>query len=708
MPLALGRVLISRRSPRIVLAAFGLIAANTACGAPVPDEELAQAYGDTTMVRIATGSLQPLRRAPAMATVITTRDIIAMGATGLDQVLESVPGLHVAVKSGGYATNYVMRGAFTAPTSPQVLLMWNGVPMTSVYTGDKGAQWTDLPLENVARIEIIRGPGSALYGADAFAGVINIITKGPAELRGTEMGLRAASFRGWDVWLQHGGALGPVQLAGYLRAGDTQGQRELIAADAATRLDDLFGTRASRAPGPVNTMHRDIDAGLDLAWGQWRLRSGLQWRPEIGTGAGINSALDPDSYVLSKRSTTELAWADNGLGSDWGAGASLSHSYYTEQTPRGIVLFPAGTRIGANVFAQGMIGGPNRWERQLHASAFASYSGWRRHALRLGLGFDRLELYASTTYKNFLLNAAGVPMPTGPVIDYSEIQSHIPTVSRHNRYVYVQDEWQFAADWALTAGLRHDRYSDFGGATNPRLALVWELAYNLTAKLLYGEAFRAPSFNEQFSTNPVTTGNLRLRPERMRSHELALDWQARTNLQLRLNLFKHELSELIGVVPNPAPAPGATYQNLGRQRGQGFELEAVWDARRDLRLAAQLSQQRTIDAATRLDAGYAPHRHVFARADWSLNGDWQLGGLFNAVMDRRRAPGDARPPIADYRTVDLNLRRRLETRGLTLTASVRNLFNAAAREPSLAGGTLPNDLPLARRSWFVEARYQFQ
>jgi len=684
------------------------MAATVACAAPAQDEELAQAYGDATTVSIATGSRQPLRRAPAVATVITAQDITAMGATGLDQVLESVPGLHVAVKTGGYATIYAMRGAYSAPTSPQVLLMWNGVPMTSVYTGDKGAQWTDLPLENVARIEIIRGPGSALYGADAFAGVINVITKGPAELRGTEMGLRAASFRGWDAWLLHGGTLGPMQLAGYLRAGETQGQRELIEADAATRLDRLFGTRASRAPGPVNTMHRDIDAGLDLAWGPWRLRSGLQWRPEIGTGAGINSALDPDSHVVSKRSTTELAWADAALGPEWGAGLSLSHSYYTEQTPLGLMLFPPGQRIGANLFPQGMVGGPHRWERQFHASAFASYTGWRRHTVRLGLGADKLELYASRTYKNFLLNAAGVPIPTGPVIDYSEIQPHIPTASRRNHFVYVQDEWQFADDWALTAGLRHDRYSDFGGTTNPRLALVWDVAYNLTAKLLYGEAFRAPSFNEQFSTNPVTTGNLGLRPERMRSRELALDWQARPNLQLRLNLFKHELSELIGVVPNPAPASGATYQNLGRQRGQGLELEAVWDARRDLRLVAQLSQQRTVDAATGLDAGHAPRRHAFARADWSLNGDWQLGALFNAVMDRRRAPGDARPPIADYRTVDLNLRRRLETRGLTLAASVRNLFNAAAREPSLAGGTLPDDLPLARRSWWVEARYQFQ
>jgi hypothetical protein len=72
---------------------------------------------------------------------------------------------------------YVMRGIYSNPTNPQILMLQNGVPMTTLYSGDKGNAWGGLALENIARIEIIRGPGSALYGADAFTGVINIITK---------------------------------------------------------------------------------------------------------------------------------------------------------------------------------------------------------------------------------------------------------------------------------------------------------------------------------------------------------------------------------------------------------------------------------------------------------------------------------------------------------------------------------------------------
>ena len=63
---------------------------------------------------------------------------------------------------------------------------------------------------------------------------------------------------------------------------------------------------------------------------------------------------------------------------------------------------------------------------------------------------------------------------------------------RNVSYTFVQDEWSFAKDWALTAGVRHDRYSDFGGTTNPRLALVWDAAYNIVVKAMHGTAFRAP------------------------------------------------------------------------------------------------------------------------------------------------------------------------------------------------------------------------
>ena len=177
----------------------------TAAAANVAEDEadLAAIYGDKDSISLVTGSKQPLRRAPAVATVITADDIAASGATDLDEVLETVPGLHVSRSTIVNQPIYVMRGIYSNPTNPQILLLQNGVPMTSLYSGDKGNVWGGLPLENLARIEIIRGPGSALYGADAYAGVINLITKTAAEVHGTELGARAGSFNSQDAWVQH-------------------------------------------------------------------------------------------------------------------------------------------------------------------------------------------------------------------------------------------------------------------------------------------------------------------------------------------------------------------------------------------------------------------------------------------------------------------------------------------------------------------------
>jgi outer membrane cobalamin receptor len=685
---------------------ISMLAAARAAAEPI-DEDLAMAYGDKATVSIATGSAQPLRRAPAVATVITAQDIAAMGATDLDDALASVPGLHVGYGPILYTPLYGIRGLLSQPLNVQVLLMLNGQPMKTAYTGDKGNTWAGLPLENVARIEVIRGPGSALHGADAFAGVINIVTKGPADLRGSEAGLRGGAFRSRDAWLQHGGRLGPLALAAYLRVGTTDGHGATIAADGATRLDGLFGTRASRAPGPVNLGRDALDAGLDLGWNQWRLRVSKVVRRNVGTGAGVNSALDPDSVLDMNRLMADLGWADAQIAPGWAAGFSLALHNYQEQTPRGLVLFPAGIRIGPNLFPDGMIGGPARWERMWRVDAHAVYGGFRGHSLRIGIGHDDTHLYRADTHKNFILTPTGVPVPTGPVINYNAIQPHIRPVRRDSHHVYVQDEWRVAPDWTLTAGVRHDRYSDFGGTINPRLALVWEAAYDVTAKLMHGRAFRAPSFSEQHTINPVSTGNPELRPERIKTTEFVLAWAPRAELQFQLSLYRLDAADIVRVVANPAPATGATYRNVGRLQGRGGELELRWDAQRRLSVTGHLALQRTTDRTTAADAGYAPRRHHYLRVDWRMAGEWLLSGQANHVADRRRAAGDARPPVADYTPVDLTARRGPAGPGWEFAASLRNAFNADAREPTLPGGVLPNDLPLAGRGFWLQALQRF-
>jgi len=688
---------------QLTLLAAGVLCAQAAFAENSADEDdLQLVYGDKSTVSIATGSPQTLRRAPAVATVIKAEDIAAMGATDLDDVLETVPGLHVNRGANGYTPLYVIRGVFSQ-YNPQVLMLQNGVPITTLFIGNKGNLWGGYPVEHIARIEIIRGPGSALYGADAFSGVINIITKSAVETRGTEIGLRGGSFATRNAWIQHGGKIGSVDVAGYLRIGSSDGYTQTIAADAQTRLDKIFGTHASLAPGPVRTGYDAVDGNLDLGLGKWRAHVGYKFRDNIGLGAGVASALDPLGRERSERITGDVSWSDPQFAKDWGLGLTASYLYYAQILPVPLQLFPPGANLGGGVSPNGFLGAPETWERQFRLSAFATYSGFAEHSLRFGSGHDDLDLYKTAELRNFNYSPAGalVPIPGGGLVDFSNSNPFMFPHRRWIDYVYAQDEWSFAKDWVLTTGVRHDRYSDFGGTTNPRVALVWDASLDITAKLMAGRAFRAPSFNEVYSiTNPVALGNPNLLPELVTTVETAFSWQARRDLQLSLSLFRYDMKDTIRLV-------GGKYFNTGAVYGDGGELEAVWDTSRSMRLTGSYSWQASMDDATHQDAGYAPHHHVSGRADWRFVGNWMLGAKLNWVSDRRRAAGDTRPAIADYTTVDLNVSTSAKRQQWSFALGLRNIFNADVREPSVAPGTaIPNDLPMAPFSAYLQATYR--
>jgi iron complex outermembrane receptor protein len=236
---------------------------------------------------------------------------------------------------------------------------------------------------------------------------------------------------------------------------------------------------------------------------------------------------------------------------------------------------------------------------------------------------------------------------------------------------------------------------------------VWDAAYNFTVKALYGSAFRAPSFSEQYSiNNPVTIGNPNLKPETIVTRELAFAWQPTQALQTNLSFFYYRMHNIIQFVPNADPSTGSTAQNTGDQTGRGLELEAIWDATRTLRLSGSYSLQRSTDQASGQDAGLAPHQRLFGRADWRFAPLWQLGTTINHVADRKRQPGDTRPQIADYTTVDLNLRKEKLFGNWSVDALVLNLFNRDARDPSFAPGNIPFDLPLPGRTFYVQFQHK--
>ena len=663
------------------------------------EDELALSYGDEDFISIATGRKQSIAKAPAVASVITADDIRAIGAKDIMEALETVPGIHVSRRAAGYNPIIVIRGV-SSEFNPQVLMLMNGVPLTNLIFGNRGEVWAGMPVESISRIEVIRGPGSAVYGADAFAGTINIVTKTAQEMQGSRIGFSTGSFDEHRLWASFGTEINGWNAALSMEYLDTDGHDEKISVDAQTGLDAILGTQASLAPGSVSLGRENIDLRLELSRDNWIFRAGYQGRKDGGLGAGAGQALDPSGEGESDRFNFDVTYQNNQIFEEWDLEARFS--YFDVSTETDLVLYPPHSfeTLFPGGFPDGVIGQPNVYERHYRFDTSAFYTGIEGHDIRIGAGYHYLDQYKIEETKNFIIQvtpAGPLPIPLGGLIDVTDIAPYNREETRKVSYLFIQDEWKLIRDWSLTAGVRYDHYSDFGDTVNPRLALVWDTRYNLTTKLLYGKAFRAPSFAEQFNiNNPIAIGNDNLDPEIINTYELAFDYAHSANLRVGLNLFYYEMEDIIRFTP--------VAENTGDQTGQGLELEFEWSVNDDLSLRGNYALQDSEDEDTDSDAPNAPQQQLYLRADYRITHSWSFNTQFNHVMDRSRAAGDLRPDVDDYTTVDLTLRGKELLPGLDVAISVRNLTDEDAFEPSLAPGLIPNDLPLAGRTVFAEIR----
>ncbi|MCK4690803.1 MAG: TonB-dependent receptor, partial [Desulfuromonadales bacterium] len=442
-------------------------------------------YGDEEFVSIATGSTKPVYKAPAVASVITAKQIKAMGATTLDEVLERVPGLHVGISTQGRLDSiYSIRGIHTT-FNPQVLVLMNGISFP-ILSGGRPFHFR-LPVAAIERVEIIRGPGSAVYGADAYAGVINIITKDAQAINGTEIGARTGSFDTQDLWLQHGDQWGNWDISFSLQWQKTDGDSDRkINSDFQSSLDNIFGTSASRAPGALSTRYNVLDIHLELQKDNWRFRHWYWKQHDAGLGAGAALALDPDGGESYEQHLIDLTYQTTDLIPNWDLSANINYLHIESDSK--FTLLPSGTTVpigsdgnldfgptpaGLVTFTDGLIGNPAGKEEKTGLDLVALYTGIDFHRLRIGGGFKHFSISAIRETKNF---GPGVIDGTVSPIDgtltnvVNTPNIFIKDSSRTLCYLSFQDEWQFAPDWELTAGVRYDDYSDFGNTVNPRLA----------------------------------------------------------------------------------------------------------------------------------------------------------------------------------------------------------------------------------------------
>jgi len=677
-------------------------------------------YGDEDFISIAIGEVQPIAKAPAVATVITAAEIKRLGAKDIDQVLETVPGLHVGRDFIGYNSLYDFRGIH-ADFNPQVLMLVNGIPLTNLFQGDRNVVWGGMPVEAISRIEIIRGPGSALYGADAFAGVINIVTKTPEELDDASIGLSIGSFATRQLWASGAGSRGDLNVSAVIELGKTEGSDANIVADGQSFFDVITGTSVSNAPGRVNLTRDNMDLRLQAEYKKWIARAGAQIRRNIGDGAGAAQVLNRDNKFESERYNIDISYHEEEFLPDTSVKFHVSYYDTSQEVDGQFVLYPPGstgpflTPSGVPIFGpfpDGVIGSPEIFENHTRAGFTAKYDGIQKHDISFGMGYYHGEIDKVTEEKNFGINPVTLLpiLPGDPVVDVSDTPFVFLTEDqRENSYVYVQDVWRFANDWELTAGLRYDDYSDFGSTTNPRLALVWSTSYQLTTKFLYGEAFRAPSFAQTRAiNNPLILGNLDLKPEEIKSYELAFDYRPSYDITLNMNFFYYDWRDIIQFIPD-SNGSTRTAQNAGEQHGKGLEFEAKWSITEGLKLSGNFAWQDSYDELAGADAANSPEKQLYLRTDWQINQQWRVNMQANWVMDRNRVVGDLRDPVEDYVMFDLNIRNQL-SENIEIALIVNNLLDEDAFEPSpnaMPVPFIPNDLPLAGRSFLGEIRYRF-
>jgi len=222
-------------------------------------------------VEISTGTSKLLRDAPAAVSIITADEIKNMGARTLSEVLETIPGLHVSPSTSQLPSSiFTFRGVKTV-FGPQVLMLIDSERM-SFYNDGARITGLKLPVSNIRRVEVIRGPGSALYGADAFSGVINIVTQKGEDINGVEVGADFGSFNGRQNWLKWG-SIGEKYIAGlYLNVMHSGNDKDrVVESDLQTVFDGLFGTNASNAPSYLETSYDIINFNGDLQIGDLSL-----------------------------------------------------------------------------------------------------------------------------------------------------------------------------------------------------------------------------------------------------------------------------------------------------------------------------------------------------------------------------------------------------------------------------------------------------
>ncbi len=581
-------------------------------------------------------------QAPAAMSVVTRRDIENRGADNLIEAIRGEAGVSLQGLAIGGRKVLSLRGM----DSKHTLFLVDGrrVGASDGVIGHSDFQYDWIAIEDVERIEIVRGPLSVLYGSEAMGGVVNVITRPPSDqwrFGVTAEGSRADDGRGGDGYRAALQADGPLAAGLALRAGVGHTRRSALASPADPRISELEGRDKQDGwaglvwqPAAGQRMDAEHRVTREDRWADARERSGARRYHQT-----VN---------LMERTLSSVSWE-----ADWIGAANLSTQLRAYRTMLDV----------ENQRSQGVaINPPQRIEdRVLEGQARA----------RLGVQ----DLTTGFEAHNEGLRDPGLP------------GGH--SIAQH-RALYVQHEQPLSDALRLTLGLRHDRHNLFGRQTSPRLYLVWHADGPWTIKGGYSHGFKAPNLKQIVPgarrEGPNTfLGNAGLRPETSDGVELGFGWQQGA-AAVQVMAFDQRVKDLIEsrlVSPGTVPGTGTyTYQNLERARLRGLESSVTGP------LGAGFSSGLSytyLDAKSgdgqRLDR--RPRHSMTLRLDWK-GGSWKAGLRSEYSADQQLpslTTGAASQPVPALTMLGAHLVRTLPA-GLELTLGVDNLSNVRLSDKS--------------------------
>ena len=670
-----------------------------------------------TFVITASRVREDIRKSASSISVIKEEQIRQMGARNLSDVLRTVPGVSVR---NGFDGNYKIEIRGIGKTSGQhVLLMLNSHPLNESFQG--GAIWIfdTMVVDNIKRVEIIRGPGSAMYGANAFGGVVNVITKQAQDVDGCQVSAKTGSYDMQEYNLLFGKQWNDFGITFNLNYYGADAYEGHIEQDMQTKLDYEFGSLVpgyvpvSLSPGNTRGNDEKYDAALTLSFKGLRFDGRYVERtrePPLSLFQSLNDASEDkmETYYLNLGYEQEVTDGLS-LSAKIYRNFNLYDSDYQLLPPGG--AFPL-TDGSISVLPDGMMMQPVNKNIRTGVELQATWELTDSNTLVAGGTYEAMKQYGVEYVANFLVGTYVPAMrmsliePLSSMEDVASRQNYNKNVERKFQAFFIQDIWDIWDDLRLTAGLRYDNYDDFGDSLNPRVGIVWEFIRGYDLKLLYGRAFRAPSFYELYTENNlIVWGNEDLKPEVIDTYEISLGATPISPLNIRLTGFYNTIKDNIGQTFN-RDQNRFEFNNLNEITSQGIEVEVRYDFDGGSYLGMNYTYQHAKNEETdeRLSTSPLHKGNIMANIRLSETFNFYTDFYFQEGFARRKR--DHREEVSGFGIINATLIAKDFIggfKGLLLRGSVYNLLDEDYSYPS----SLAGDFPAAGRSFTVELQYRF-